>query len=283
MTTTSTSSPASSPDAASTIDPDPIDVDPIELAPIDPGTTLAELVTARPDLAAELERRGLDYCCGGTRSLGEACETAGLDPERTALELAAVPSGPPAPWADLDTIGLVDHLEGTHHAYLHAELPRLSALAAKVHGVHGDRHPELAAVAATFEELRADLEPHLAKEERVLFPMIRQLAEADRPSSPRPAGGTIRIPISVMEHEHDRAGELLDDLHRITGDYAVPADGCASYAALYQGLKALEADTHLHVHIENNVLFPQVIELDASSAARTPVALPSALPGAGAR
>jgi regulator of cell morphogenesis and NO signaling len=234
---------------------------------IDPSTTLADLVTGHPDLAGQLERRRLDYCCGGQRTLAEACRERGLDPETVAGELAeASMSAPPSAWTVLDMADLADHIEATHHSYLHAELPRISALAAKVRGVHGAAHPELAAIETTFEQLRAELEPHLAKEERVLFPAIRELAAADSVGDRRRA---LMGPISQMLREHDQAGELLERLHRISTGYVVPSDGCASYEALYRALEALEADTHLHVHIENNRLFPMVagLESDAGSAA----------------
>ena len=237
---------------------------PMELA-IEPSTTLADLVTGHPDLAGELEGRSLDYCCGGQRTLAEACRDRGLDPEIVAEQLAAAAStAPPSAWTSLDAAALVDHLEATHHSYLHAELPRISALAAKVLGVHGATHPELAAIESTFEQLRAELEPHLAKEERVLFPAIRKLAAADRAED---RGMALTGPISQMLREHDQAGELLERLHRISTGYVVPSDGCASYEALYRALEALEADTHLHVHIENNRLFPMVagLESDAGS------------------
>ena len=140
----------------------------------------------------------------------------------------------------------------------------ISALAAKVLGVHGATHPELTAIESTFEQLRAELEPHLAKEERVLFPAIRKLAAADRAED---RGMALTGPISQMLREHDQAGELLERLRRISTGYVVPSDGCASYEALYRALEALEADTHLHVHIENNRLFPMVagLESDAGS------------------
>ena len=157
---------------------------------------------------------------------------------------------------------LVDHLEATHHAYLHAELPRLSALADKVVAAHGARHPELSEIRLAYETIRADLEPHLAKEEQVLFPMIRALAGAAT-TAPRFHCGTLQNPISVMLREHDQVGDLLATLRRLTQDYQAPADGCASYRALFDGFAELEADTHLHVHKENNVLFPAVVAYEA--------------------
>lgn len=228
---------------------------------ISTDTTLATIVNEHPDLARELERRSLDYCCGGRRTLAEACGQLGLDPAATAEELSRATSRPVAEWAGLGPVALVDHIETTHHAYLHDELPRLAALVDKVARVHGARHPELHAIEQTYRALRADLEPHLAKEEHVLFPMIRELTAA----SVRPSFhcGSIGAPISVMLVEHDRAGELLAELRRLCSGFTPPADACASYTALYDGLRELEADTHLHVHKENNLLFPAVLELDA--------------------
>ena len=145
---------------------------------IESNSTLAELVIARPDLAPRLDALGLDYCCGGQRSLADAVAAAGLDLTEITTKLDAVTErAQPSP--DWDGIGgLVDHIEATHHAYLRDALPRLVALADKVAEVHGANHPELATVADLVHELRADLEPHLLREERVLFPMIRDLATA---------------------------------------------------------------------------------------------------------
>ena len=224
-------------------------------------TTLGALVTAHPGAARVLERHELDYCCGGGARLGDACESAGIDPLVVLSELESLADEPAAPWASMGPTELIAHLESTHHQYLGSELPRLSALAEKVESVHGDRHPELADVRARFEELRADLEPHLLREERVLFPMVRELEQAA--TAPEFHCGTLRNPIGVMESEHDRAGELLAMLRRLTDGFEPPADGCASYRALYDGLAELEADTHLHVHKENNVLFPAVVALEA--------------------
>jgi regulator of cell morphogenesis and NO signaling len=230
---------------------------------IDLNDTLADLVTANPGLAIHLDRLGLDYCCGGRRRLAEAVDAAGLDAGEVLDALTGVEPAPDADdWSTMSPAALADHLESTHHAYLRVALPRLCALADKVASVHGERHPELSEVARLVVELRADLEPHLLKEERVLFPMIRELDGAT--VAPEFHCGTLANPIRVMSQEHDAAGELLALLRATTGNHAVPADGCASYAALYAGLAELEADTHLHVHKENNVLFPAVLADEAA-------------------
>lgn len=222
---------------------------------IDPSMTLGDIVTMRPSLAADLERRGLDYCCHGGRTLAEAARDAGLDAQTVADELSAAHVGEPAAeWASLGLVDLVEHIEIVHHRYLWAELPRITALVDKIVTVHGERHPELAEVQRLYNELRSDLEPHLTREEQELFPKIRQLAATTGGSdSHDPA---IVAQIEVLTAEHETVGDLLDELHRVTSGYTTPADGCASYAACYRALAELEADTHLHVHKENNLLFP---------------------------
>lgn len=222
--------------------------------------TLAELVDTNPAVAPLLDRLGLDYCCHGDVTLAEACATVGLDPTAVTAELETIEPATGTPWTTLGITELVDHLLDTHHAYLHAELPALVALAAKVRDVHGERHPELGEVASLVEALRADLEPHLAKEEAVLFPAIRAAATGDRQFPFR----TISAPIAVMLGEHDRAGDLLARLRAVTGAFTVPDDGCASYRSLYARLEELELDTHLHVHKENHALFPAVLALVAA-------------------
>lgn len=234
---------------------------------IDVTMTLATAVDEFPQLAREFEKRGLDYCCGGQRTLGEACEQIGLDPVATVAELAATEASSAAgEWATMTADVLVDHLEATHHRYLWDELPRVTALLDKIVGVHGERHPELADIAACFAQARADLEPHMQKEERVLFPMIRELVNSS--GVPEFHCGSLRNPISVMLSEHDAVGALLAKMRQLTNGYVVPADGCASYTACFAALEGLEADTHLHIHKENNVLFPLVIRLETEQSLR---------------
>ena len=231
---------------------------------IDTTMTLAALVDAHPQLAREFERRGLDYCCGGQRSLAEACVGRGLDASTFSELAATLTEGDAGDWSGLGAADLVDHLVATHHRYLWDEMPRLSALVAKVVSVHGERHPELHDIASCYDEARADLEPHMLKEERVLFPMIRELAVATE--SPSFHCGTLRNPISMMLREHDVVGGLLARLRQLTNGYVTPADGCASYVACFAALAELEADTHLHIHKENNVLFPLVLQMESELA-----------------
>lgn len=230
------------------------------------STTLAEIASTTPALTRELEHLGLDYCGGGKRSLAEACREQQLDPEAVIAELASTPAAaePPADWIGLAPAELVDHLEATHHRSLKDALPRLTELATKVSRVHGEAHPELIRVADVVKEIRGDLEPHLRKEEEVLFPMIRTLASGS--SQPRFHCGSIANPIAMMEQEHVAVGALLEQLRTLTNGYRAPAGTCASTRALMEGLAELEADTHLHVHKENNHLFPAVLALETAMA-----------------
>ena len=193
---------------------------------INPSMTLGEIVTLHPSLATDLERRGLDYCCHGARTLAAAAVEIGADPQAVADELSAVRvDEPAAAWASLGPADLVDHIESVHHRYLWSELSRISALVDKIVNVHGDRHHELAEVQRLFAELRADFEPHLIREEQVLFPMIRHLsAPADQSS---PDIEQLAEQIEVLASEHETVGALLEELRRVTGGFVTPADGCA--------------------------------------------------------
>lgn|GEM_PF-591933 len=231
-----------------------------------PTMTLGDIVTTYPSLAAALERQGLDYCCHGARTLAAAAADAGLDPLVVAAELSRRRVDEPiAAWASLSPLDLVDHIEFVHHRYLWSELPRISALVEKIVVVHGERHPELAEVQRLYTELRADFEPHLVREEQSLFPMIRHLvATGDRPRSDIEE---LAKQIEGLTAEHETVGALLEELNSVTGGYATPADGCATYNACYLALAQLEADTHLHIHKESNVLFPALrIERGAHAA-----------------
>ncbi len=220
---------------------------------LDPDRTLADLVAQQPALAAVLDRLGLDFCCHGQRSLASACVTAGLDLDAVTAELDLPAGDTPTGWSGGERAALAGYVEDTHHRYLHAELPAVEQLAAKVRDVHGAHHPELRAVADLVGDIARALRPHLATEEDEVFPAIAGLGAG------LGAGTELRGAIAVLVDEHARLGEQLGRLRRLTGDYRTPADGCASYRSLYQRLAALEADTHVHIHLENNVLFPAAL------------------------
>ncbi|MEO9224019.1 MAG: iron-sulfur cluster repair di-iron protein [Acidimicrobiales bacterium] len=219
-------------------------------AGLDPTRTLGELVIEQPGRSRVFEDFGIDYCCHGQRSLADACREAGIDEGAVLGQLDAVTETEVSDIDAFATAELAEHIVETHHAYLHSELVPLQALADKVHSVHGGRHPELADVARLVAEARLELEPHLEREEQVVFPAIEALdtGEVVAPG--------IAEQIHRLLREHRSLGELLLNLRSVSGDYAVPADACASYTMLYGRLEHLERDTFRHIHLENNVLFP---------------------------
>lgn len=209
----------------------------------------------------------IDYCCHGTATLAQACAQRSLNVERVVSEIVrsdfqdAYDVLKELDYATMSPGKLADHIVASHHAYLRRELPRLARLVEKVIAAHGAGHPDLEGLRATFARLRGELESHLLKEERVLFPLIKQLEAASRPF--RIPCGTVANPVRVMAHVHDAAGAALRRLRTLTGDYRVPPDACGSFRALYEGLAALEADLHRHIHKENNILFPRAAALEA--------------------
>lgn len=232
----------------------------------DLDTKVGDLVLAWPQALRYLEDQGVDYCCGGHRSLREACEVAGRAPEAILaglMGLEAPVAGAPAPgvWMKASLADLITHIEATHHAYLRTELPRLDTLIEKVLGAHGENHPELDEVFDLFQALASDLMPHLLKEEQILFPFIKQL-ESGQPATA--CFASVQSPIRVMESEHEAVGGLLVRLRECTDGYQVPADGCATFRALYDGLKAMEEDLHLHIYLENQILHPRARMLEAA-------------------
>jgi regulator of cell morphogenesis and NO signaling len=226
-------------------------------------TTIGELVAEQPALMRFFERLGIDYCCGGKHTLAEASAEKGLDVNTVLQMIQALADLPQAGqpeeinWAKAGLADLCDHIEHTHHLYLKEELPRLGSIVETVAKAHGDRHLELHQVRSVFHALAVELGSHLLKEERILFPAIRQLEKATDASHVMP----ISAPISVMIAEHDSTGEALATLRRLTDDYAIPPDGCNTYRALLAGLAQLEADTHRHISLENNILFPRALSL----------------------
>lgn len=234
------------------------------MASLTPSATVGQIVAHWPQLARILEELQIDYCCGGKRSLADACRERQLDVGQVSQRLAealAAPLSPPAEdWQSAPLALLCENIERAHHDYLRRELPRLTALIAKVVNAHGAHHPELAELQRVFDQLRAELEPHMLKEERVLFPAIRRLAAELRPA--HFPFGLLANPIRVMVSDHEHAGEALAAMRQLTGDYVPPAGACNTYRVMLEGLETLERDMHEHVHKENNILFPRAIEME---------------------
>jgi regulator of cell morphogenesis and NO signaling len=234
------------------------------MAELNLDATVGQWVAEHPPTSRVFEELQIDYCCGGNRPLAQACQQRKLDPQQVLDRLRQTATGvevePADNWLEAPLAAICDNVEQTHHAYLKTELPRLQAMIARVINAHGANHPEMTEVGRAFEALVGELVPHMFKEERVLFPAIRQLeASADAPEFPF---GTVANPIRMMEHEHETAGDALSRIRHATEDYRVPADVCNTYRAMLDGLKTLELDMHQHIHKENNILFPRAIELE---------------------
>lgn len=233
---------------------------------LDLNTTVGEWVARHPQTSRLFESLQIDYCCGGGKPLAQACQDRQLNPQQVVLQLEQAVQcedvEPAEDWLHAPLATLCDHIEQTHHAYLHTELPRLAQMIAKLVAVHGQAHPELSQLEHVFAELRGELEPHMFKEERVLFPAIRQLEQSDdKPVFPF---GTLANPIRVMLGDHDDAGAALSQIRQVTNEFDVPEDACNTYRATLDGLAQLEADLHQHIHKENNILFPRAQALEAA-------------------
>ena len=230
--------------------------------------TVAEIASKSLAAVRVFEKLGIDYCCGGKRPLAEVCRTKGLDVDavQTQLDEAANASPESAQdWLIEPLRDLIAHIVNTHHAYLKRELPAIGMRVAKVYRVYNARYgPTLTGLPEVFARLRAEMEMHMQKEEMVLFPAIAACEVAVNAGDPPPQSpfGTMANPIAMMEAEHESAGEALAKIREITQNFHVPDYGCVTYRALMSGLKELEEDLHMHVHLENNVLFPRAVQLE---------------------
>ncbi len=227
---------------------------------------VGDWVTHHPQTARVLEEFQIDYCCGGHQPLADVCEQRGLDVHAVTSRLNDAISqsadATQSDWTKASPSELCDHIVTTHHAFLRQELPRLTQLVEKVANVHGGKHPELNDLRSVYAELRAELEPHMMKEERVLFPAICQLDQAA--SAPQFPFGTVANPIRMMEHEHDEVGNALKRIRQLTADFTVPDCACNTYRVMLDSLQNLESDLHQHIHKENNILFPMAQRLEAA-------------------
>jgi regulator of cell morphogenesis and NO signaling len=220
--------------------------------------TVGQLVIEHPPRAKVFESFGIDYCCGGKQPLKVACDKLGINANTVLKVLNLVeeqPSAPERDWSTASVSELCDHIESTHHAYLKQDLPRIQHLVDRVAQRHGDHQAHLPRLRDVFNGFRAELESHMMKEEQVLFPIIRSLDPANRRSDVNYF--SVSNPIRQMVHEHDSAGEAMQQMQALTSNYTPPAEACNTYRALYSALEELQHDMHRHVHKENSILFPR--------------------------
>jgi len=231
--------------------------------------TVRDLALEIPAATRIFEKLGIDYCCGGHKSLEEACAAANLSAEEVmdsllSAERGAGAAGTDRNWQAEPLAKLIAHIYSTHHNYTREEIARLGPLLDKVCSVHGQNHSELLAIRESFRDLAQELTSHMMKEEMVLFPYIVRMEEAVIQKDPvlPPPFGTVQNPVAMMMHEHDSAGEALRAMRQSSGAYQPPAEACISYQTLYKALADFEADLHQHIHLENNILFPRAIEME---------------------
>jgi regulator of cell morphogenesis and NO signaling len=230
--------------------------------------TVGEIVAADFRAANVFERFGIDFCCGGRRSVADACRTADADPDAVVKALDALEHAvhEHTDFASWPAARLVDHIVTVHHDYVRRTIPEIQRHLAKLVAVHGARHLELAHVAAAFDRVAADLLHHMMKEEWILFPYIREIEAHSRPAASSPFG-TVANPIRMMEQEHRDAGDEMERIRELTDSYVPPFDACTTYKITFQELADFERDLHLHVHLENNVLFPLALRLERETPA----------------
>lgn len=233
-------------------------------------TRMKDIALSNPAARQVLEDAGLDYCCGGVKSLQAACLHANVSSEEilSRLRQNVNDAGPEDPnWMAAALSDLTRHIREKHHRYVREAIPRTRALADKVTAKHGANHTELAEIGKLFAEVGREMIMHMQKEEQILFPYIDALERAVNAhgSIEPPFFQTVKNPIYAMMQEHDAAGDLVRQIRVLTSGYTTPADACTSFKRLYETLREFEADLHQHVHLENNVLFPRAVELEASA------------------
>jgi len=225
-----------------------------------PEVPVGEIVADDIRTASAFTKAGIDFCCGGKKSLSQSCEEASIDMNVLISELNELTSEPVDSgqnFKEWEPGFLADYIVNTHHKFVSKNLPELLLYTRKIAEVHGENHPELIEVAELFGQIDTELRQHLLNEEKVLFPAIKEMLK----NTIRKERPLIQSEISRMLGEHDFAGGAMDRINRITRQYEIPADACNTYKAALTGLKAFEDDLHLHVHLENNILFPKALQL----------------------
>ncbi len=231
--------------------------------------TIAALVTEDYRMAEVFKRNGIDFCCGGGKTVGEACKTKGVDFDELEKELGqAVESSMPEESTNFDKWGLVelvDYIIEKHHSYVRQNVPLILEFAQKVATVHGHAYPEVIKIAELFQEAAKELGPHMMKEENILFPYIKDLVNArNSEKSTESMFGLVQGPISMMTMEHESVGDIMKEIRKLSGNYIPPLHACNTFKVEFFKLKEFEEDLHQHIHLENNILFPKAIALEKS-------------------
>lgn len=209
--------------------------------------TVAETVTENYKTASVFKKYGIDFCCGGKKTISQACKEKGIDEKELLKELEQ--TKPEEKDANkMNVSDLIDYIVDKHHTYTREKIPEITQYAEKIAKVHGKNHPELIEVDKIFKKIGEELLSHLEKEEKVLFPHIKN---SDK---------IVEGPIHAMEHEHEIIGEQLKKIREITNNYTLPENACNTYRVTFKLLEEFEEDVHKHIHLENNILFPKAVK-----------------------
>lgn len=235
---------------------------------INEDSIIGEITASNYLFATVFNKYAIDFCCNGNRSIKAACEEINLNPAELVNELHTALA---EVLVDLNMLNyntwsldmLTNYIEKKHHQYVTAQAPIILQHLKKINAVHGANHPEIAAIQELFTAISAEMTTHMKKEELMLFPYIRKMVGAKDEGTPLtpPLFGKIELPIQVMMAEHDQEGERFKKIAFLSNDYQAPADACSTYRATYSMLSAFEQDLHLHIHLENNILFPKAAAL----------------------
>ena len=227
--------------------------------------SLAEIVNNDHRAASVFEKYHLDFCCKGKRTLKQACDESDLEISQVVSELQSALGIEKNNELDLTACSLsqiIRYILQTHHSYVKKEMPVIHAYLQKVAAKHGSRHPEMLKVFELFNAVNEELDLHMKKEELILFPRIIELEQLAASGKPININQTyIQSPITIMEHEHDHAGKLMEEIRELTQNYTPPPDACTTYRLSFAALQAFETDLHRHVHAENYILFPKALQL----------------------
>lgn len=218
--------------------------------------TVAELAISHPAALSVFTKYNIDYCCGGNRSLEDACIRVGLNPDTIRAEILSAPAQSasiPIRAEQWSAALLADYIVQNHHEYVRRAIPEIEALLEKVCVAHGEDSMELLNIQQDFSDLADELINHMDKEELALFPALKKLAAYNNPE--HPLVNTLEGTIGLMEHEHVIAGDLMKSIRQLSNNYTVPGLACPTYRATYQKLKEFDQDLMTHVHLENNILF----------------------------
>ncbi len=228
---------------------------------------IGELVAENYQTAKVFKKHKIDFCCQGGRTVEDACKAKKLDAVEVVQHLNEIVRQRGDEVIDFKSWPmdlLVDYIEKKHHRYVEEQIPIIRPYLDKVARVHGDRHPELLEILGEFTAASAELTNHMWKEEHILFPFIRKMVESVRNSTSfePPQFGTVENPIRMMMEEHDTEGERFKRIAELTENYTPPADACNTYRVSFALLKEFQEDLHLHIHLENNILFPAAANME---------------------